>query len=217
MRLEKASAKAIKYAILKWHYSKSVPNVSLAYSVFNAFGEWCGVVCFGVGATNNIARPYGLNQGQVVELLRVALNGKQESTGKAVAISLKILRKDAPNVRLVVSYADTEQGHLGVIYQASNWFYIGSSTDSNLIVNGIREHRRTLTSRFGTNSAEKLRAAGHTVSIIKTKPKHKYIFPVDKSLIPMCKSIAKPYPKRVQSIDGDAPDSQSGDGSSILT
>ena len=93
MRLEKASAKAIRYAILNWHYSKSVPLVQLAYAVFNSKNEWCGVICYGIGATNNIGKPYGLVQGQIVELLRMALNGKQESTTKALAISLKLLSK----------------------------------------------------------------------------------------------------------------------------
>lgn len=197
--------------------AKSVPSVGHAYAVFNGMGEWCGVVCFGIGATNNIASPYGLKQGQVVELVRVALNGKQESTAKAVSIALRLLKSDAPNVRLVISYADSEQGHFGTIYQASNWLYVGFSVDTNLIVNGVREHRRTLTSRFGTNSIEKLRRIGYSVSSIKTRPKHKYIFPVDKGLIEYCKEISKPYPKRVQSIDGDAPGNQSGEGGSIPT
>ena len=95
--------------------AKSVPSVGHAYAVFNGMGEWCGVVCFGIGATNNIASPYGLKQGQVVELVRVALNGKQESTAKAVSIALRLLKSDAPNVRLVISYADSEQGHFGTI------------------------------------------------------------------------------------------------------
>ena len=198
MRLEKASSKAIKYACLNFHYAKAVPNVSLAYSVFNNLNEWCGVVCFGLGATNNIAKPYALNQGQVIELVRMALNGKQQSTTKAMAIALRIIKKDAPNVKMIVSYADSEQGHTGIIYQATNWHYIGYSTDTNLIVNGKREHRRTLESRFGTCSSKKLIAMGYDVEILKTKPKWKYIYPLDKSLIPLCKSLAKPYPKKQQ-------------------
>jgi len=196
MRLEKASSKAIKYACLNFHYAKAVPSVSLAYSVFNNLNEWCGVVCFGLGATNNIAKPYGLNQGQVIELVRMALNGKQQSTTKAMAIALRIIKKDAPNVKLVVSYADSEKGHFGVIYQATNWIYTGYSVDSNLIVNGKREHRRTLGSRFGTCSSKELKKMGYNVEILKTKPKYKYIYPLDKSLIPLCKSLAKPYPKK---------------------
>ena len=196
MRLEKASHKAIKYACLNFHYAKSVPNVGLAYNVFNNNNEWCGVICFGIGATNNIGRPYGLSQGQIVELVRMALNGKQENTTKAMSIAIRLLKKDAPNVKLIVSYADSEQGHYGIIYQATNWFYTGFSIDTNLIVNGKREHRRTLGSRFGTCSSEKLKLKGHNVEVLKTKPKWKYIYSLDKSLVPLCKSLAKPYPKK---------------------
>lgn len=212
MRLERASAKAVRYAIMNWHYSRSVPNVGLAYSVFNQNREFCGVICFGVGAVLNIGKPYGLRQGQVIELLRVALNGKHGATTKAVALALKLVKKDSPNVKLVVSYADSEQGHLGVIYQASNWFYTGFSIDTNIIVNGKREHRRTLTSRYGTNSVEKLKKAGVDVGpVVKTLPKHKYIYPLDKSLIPMCKAMSKPYPKPATVVQGSTPGNQPGD------
>lgn len=200
MRLEKASSKAIKYACMNFHYSKSVPNVGLAFSVFNSQNEWCGVICYGLGATNNIALPYKLKQGQVIELVRMALNGKQESTTKALSISLRLVKRFAPNVKLIVSYADSEQGHFGTIYQATNWFYTGYSTDTNLIVNGKREHRRTLGTRFGTCSAEKIREKGYTVEVLKTKPKWKYIYPLDKSSINICKQLSKPYPKKLSGV-----------------
>jgi hypothetical protein len=195
MRLEIASSKAIKYACLNFHYAKAVPNVGIAFNVYNQNNEWCGVICYGVGATNNIASPYGLKQGQVIELLRMALNGKQESTTKALAISIKLVAKKNPNVKLLVSYADSEQGHFGTIYQATNWFYTGYSVDTNLIVNGKREHRRTLGSRLGTCSKEKIESMGFDVKVLKTKPKWKYVYALEKSLIPLCKSLAKPYPK----------------------
>ena len=67
MRLEIASAKAVKYACMNFHYAKAVPGVGYAFSVFNEKNEWCGVVCFGVGATNNIGRPFKLNNGISIE------------------------------------------------------------------------------------------------------------------------------------------------------
>jgi hypothetical protein len=206
MRLEIASHKAIKYACLNFHYAKAVPNVGLAYNVFNKNNEWCGVICYGIGATNNIAEPYNLKQGEVIELVRMALNGKQDSTTKAMAISLKLIKKNAPNVKLVVSYADSEQGHYGIIYQATNWFYTGFSVDTNLIINGERKHRRTLGSKYGTCSAIELRKKGLNVEVLKTKPKWKYIYPVEKSLVPLCNSLSKPYPKNAQEVNKDKHD-----------
>lgn len=196
MRLEKASHKAIVYACMNFHYAKSIPVNTFGFSVFNDENEWCGVIIYGTGAANNIAMPFGLNQGQVIELVRMALNGKQGTTTKAMAISLKLLHKYLPNVKLIVSYADSEQGHIGTIYQATNWYYIGYSTDTNLVINGKREHRRTLGSRYGTSSIEKLKQKGLKVELIKTKPKWKYIYPIDKTLINYCKSLSKPYPKK---------------------
>ena len=127
MRLRKATPKEIDFACKRFHYAKSVPAAhKYDYSIFNDNGEWCGVILYSYGSSPQIGMQYGLFAGEVLELIRVALNGKQTHTSQAVAMTLKRLHKDAPNVRLVVSFADQEQGHLGTIYQASNWMYTGS-------------------------------------------------------------------------------------------
>ena len=148
MRLEKASQKAIKYACMNFHYAKSLPVNTFGYSVFNDTGEWCGVILYGIGANNNIAKSYNLNQGEVIELVRVALNGKHQTTSKALSLSLKLLKKDLPLVKLIVSYADKDQSHVGIIYQATNWYYTGdsmnNSTDSSWIIKGKRYHGRII-------------------------------------------------------------------------
>ena len=99
MRLEKASGTAIRYACLNFHYSRAVPQIRIGYSVFNDQDEWCGVVLYSNGANPRIAQEYGLVQGQVIELVRVALNGKQECTSQALGKSLRLLKKDAPAVK----------------------------------------------------------------------------------------------------------------------
>lgn len=197
MRLEKASAKAIKYAIMNFHYSKSVPMVQCAFSVFNDNGEWCGVICYAIGANNVLAKSFGLPNGAVAELVRVALNGKHGVTSKAVSISMKLITKRCPLVKLLVSYADTEQGHEGIIYQASNWMYCGESKSADeYLFNGKRWHGRAFRSSHGshTNYSEK------ELQIVKGSVKLKYIYPLDKSLIPMCKKLSKSYPKKQSAV-----------------
>lgn len=201
MRLERASAKAIRYSIMAWHYSKAVPMCQCSYNVFNNKNEWCGTICYAIGANNNYAKMFDLPNNAVIELVRVALNGKQESTSKAVSISLILLSKDAPLVKVVISYADSKQGHIGTLYQATNWVFIGSIEDVNLKVNGELKHRRTLSSKYGTCSLSALQAKGLTVEKIEMPAKYKYIYPLDKSLIPMCKALSKPYPKKQITCD----------------
>lgn len=208
MRLEVASNKAIKYACMNFHYAKSVPVNTFGYSVFNDNTEWCGVVLFGSGANNNLASQYRLNQGNVLELVRVALNGKQESTSKALSLSLKILKKAVPLCKLIISYADKDQEHTGIIYQATNWFYVGTSmqntTDSSWIVNRKRYHGRIISdwikAKGGLNGlSRKEFLQKHYDQNAKeyiTKGKIKYIYPLDKSMLPLCKELSKPYPKK---------------------
>ena len=126
MRLTRATPAAIRYACMHYHYAKAVPSVQYGYNVYNDSEEWCGVICYGSGATPNIGKPYGLKQGEILELVRVALNGKQEKTSQAVSASLRQLHKDNRVLKMVVSYADIDQNHYGTIYQATNFIYLGT-------------------------------------------------------------------------------------------
>ena len=181
MRLTYATPKAIDYACKHFHYAKAVPVNTLGYNVYNDNGEWCGVVLFGSGANNKIGNEYSLNQGQVLELVRVALNGKQSCTSQVVAASLKHLHQDCPLCRLVVSYADCDQSHLGTIYQATNWVYVGTMMkdqhDSSWVVNGKRYHGRIISdwvrNRGGYRDLQEQSSSASTTmqTLIPTSPR----------------------------------------------
>ena len=207
MKLEIASNKAINYACMKYHYAKAIPVNTFGFSVFNHKNEFCGVILYGSGANNNIAKEYGLNQGNVIELVRVALNGKQESTSKAVSISLKLIKKKVPLCKLVVSYADKDQDHIGVIYQATNWYYVGivmeNKPDSSWIIKDKRYHGRVISDwikrKGGLNGLTRKdflqKFYDKNAKEYVTKGKIKYIYPMcDESRL-ICKNISKPYIK----------------------
>ena len=188
MILKKASHKAVKYACLKFHYAKSVPVNVLGFSVFNKKNEWCGCIVYGLGANNNLAKSFKQPQGAVIELVRMALNGKQESTSKAMAISIRILKKYVPLAKVIVSYSDMKQNHKGVIYQACNFYYVGSIIAESCIdpEDGLVKHSRILFSKYGSTKG---------LTRVKDKPKHKYLYPLTKELKERCLELKKPYPK----------------------
>lgn len=198
MRLEKASGQAIRHACLHFHYSKKVPQIRLGYSVFNDNNEWCGVVLFSNGANPRIAQEFGLVQGQVVELVRMALNGKQPYTSQVLAMALKQIRKDAPAVKMIVSYADRNQDHIGTIYQATNWYYIGEyAREVGIKLNGKVIHRRSVGKKYGKSGINFLREnIDPNAEVIVGLPKIKYIFPLTKDMKKLAQSMAKPYPKK---------------------
>ncbi len=198
MILKPANIDVTRYALTNWHYThKRLANINLAFSVFEN-EELCGVIAFSRGANVKIARPYGLVQGEVIELVRVALNGKQSQTSKALSLALKFVRKYAPLVKVIVSYADENQNHMGTIYQATNWIYTGkTANECGIRLNNKLTHRRTLNRRYGTSNIEWLRKnIDPNAEIVRGKYKHKYIYAVDKGLLKLCESLKKPYPKK---------------------
>lgn len=204
MRLTKANRHAIGYACRNFHYSKSVPATIVAsYNVYNDDEQWCGVVVYGAGATPNLGKQYGLIQGQIVELCRVALNGKQEHTSQAVAMSLKQLHHDKPMCRLVVSYADCDQSHLGTIYQATNWVYVGNMEGQRyFVINGKKTHPRTIGSHRANGGGRCIQSLecvqenfDKNAAIFYSQGKRKYLMPMDKAMRKQIAPLAKPYPK----------------------
>jgi hypothetical protein len=202
MRLEKASYKAIKYACMNFHYAKRIPTgTNIGYSVFNDEDIFCGVILYGNPATPAIANSLNLRHGELLELRRVALNSKHGITSKAVSISIKLLKKDCPTIKLVVSYADKGQNHLGVIYQATNWLYLGESESSGIehFCNG-----KWLHSRHGRSNVTR-----------KLPGKYKYVYPLNNLTKKNILLKSKPYPKKETNAaiaQGSAPGFQSGDG-----
>ena len=211
MRLEKASYNAIKYACINFHYAKRIPVTRAAFSIFNNKNEWCGVICYGSGAGDKVAKHFNMKQGQCCELVRVALNGKQETTSKAVSLSLKILKSQNPLIKLVYSYADVDQNHFGTIYQATNWIYLGQSNvySAGFIINNKQTHRRSVSSKL---KGKKLTLQNIHTYIDKNATeffsdgKRKYVQIFDKSLLPLYQSLSKPYPKQAQEVNKDKHD-----------
>ena len=93
----------------------------------------------------------------------------------------------SPGLRLVVSYADMKEGHLGTIYQATNWLYLGASKQSYLKVRGKIEHPRSLYDRFGPKGQSVPWLQAHVdprAQRVAMPAKLKYVWPLDRTLRP---------------------------------
>ena len=125
LRVDWCDYKAAKFAVEHWHYSKTMPSSKIAKFGVWEDGRFIGAVLYSWGANNNIGKPYGLKQVEVCELVRVALTEHVSQVSQIVAVTLRILKKQSPGLRLIASYADPREGHNGSIYQAMNWIYAG--------------------------------------------------------------------------------------------
>ena len=193
LKIDWATHEAAKHAVENWHYSQCLPAGKLVKVGAWENGKFIGVVIFGRGANNNLSKPYGLTQLECCELVRIALTKHASPVSKIAALAMRFLKTQSPGLRLIVSYADPEQGHHGGIYQAGNWLYCGTSQpQQEVIYKGKVMHKRTANSLFGTIKGMK-----------KSKVfwKHKYLMPLDERMRNNIKHLHKPYPKRVSSAD----------------
>lgn len=200
MRIGTATKQATEHACKVLHYSGTTPFIKHGFSVFNDREEWCGVILFGPGACPTIGAQYGLWNGEVLELVRVALNGKQEQTSRCLAAALKELHTIDPVVKMVVSFADVDQGHVGTIYQATNWIYDGlhmANERAGFIIHGKKMHPKSCHHKGWRQSIPWLREHIDPMAYeFRTKGKHKYLFAFDKKVRKRIRKRAKPYPKK---------------------
>jgi len=177
-------------------------------------GAFIGAVLFSRGANRNLFAPYGLGVTEGAELTRVALAGHTAPVSRIVAVALKMLRKLAPGLRLVVSFADPAQGHVGGIYQAGGWIFCGVGSSSKVYVDakGKTWHPRMISPSgvkkvFGSYRRV-LTPAQCSVSIAPGK--YRYLMPLDAAMHEQIVPLSKPYPKRVRPNGADENHSAAG-------
>lgn len=125
------TVKAITYAetkpfILGIHYARRMPCVQYAFGLYQD-NKLIGCVTYGQPASPSLCKGVAGEERRkcVLELNRLVIaveDGRQNLASYLVANSLKQL----PNGTFVVSYADWGGwGHVGYVYQATNFLYTG--------------------------------------------------------------------------------------------
>ncbi len=121
------------------HYSgKVVPNSQLHFGAFYK-GTLHGVMSFGPSinkkGTINLVKDTRWNE--FIELNRMALDDvlPRNSESRCIAISIKLIKKNAPHVKWIISFADATQCGDGTIYRASNFYIVGIAENTSLRIN----------------------------------------------------------------------------------
>lgn len=191
-----------------YHYAHRVPSISFAMGLFidNALA---GCICYGTPAATNQRELCGKEYiERMLELNRLFIfdwAGKN-SESWLIGQSFKYL-SDSQYV-VLLSYADTSRGHLGKIYQATNWLYTGLSDPGGareIIINGKSVHSHTVADLYGTRSLKQLSSMGVDFEVSEKILKHRYVYFLGnkrqrKELRKALKWPVLPYPKNVASL-----------------
>ena len=189
--------------IIGIHYAKRWPSVSYAFGLF-ADDVLVGIVTYGTPPSAPLRKgiageEYALC---VLELNRLCLkNNERNEASILVSKSLKKLPKN----KIVVSFADTEQNHIGYVYQATNFLYCGlSAKRTDWKVRGKEHlHGQTIADEFRgiKNRACAMREKYGDDFYLAPRPrKHRYIYIVGnkafkKGVVNNLRYSICPYPK----------------------
>lgn len=223
--INKAVAKNV---IEKNHYSHKWSSCTVAYGIYHKnvkqkyffdqdIHKLIGVIVYGnaVGrcASNSIS-PILKNE-NVFELTRLWI---EDGYGKniesfCIAESFKQLNIQFPKIKCILSYADNEAGHTGIIYQATGFLYQGDNyVDVAIMPNYSVSllgppsynwiHSRSVYARWKTHNVDKLKdRIGKTFWRKRESGKHRYIKFIsnkieNKKLVKSLKHKLLPYPKK---------------------
>lgn len=159
------------------HYLHRAAPIQYAFGLFlKESNELVGVCTFAVplspGLRNMICgEEYSK---EVIELNRLVLLDKLPKNTASWFIS-SIFRMNIIDRDIVVSFADTAQGHEGTIYKAANFIYTGlTDKKKDMYVDGIDSHSATIAQN---TTADKLRVEyGDKFGYVDRSQKHRYIF-----------------------------------------
>jgi hypothetical protein len=114
--------------VRKYHYSGKVDTRSQLHLGVFYQGQLEGVMQFGPSIDKSKSQGLVTDTGwnSFIELHRLAFSDKlpKNSESRAISIALKLLKKNAPHIEWVLSYADGTQCGDGTIYRASGFHLI---------------------------------------------------------------------------------------------
>lgn len=165
------------------HYLHRKAPCSFAFGLFEETNQktdlfsndkCIGVIIYGTPSSAPLRR--GIcgdgEKNNVIELTRLWIkDGTPKNTESfLIGNTLKLVDKE-----IIVSFAEIEQGHLGIVYQATNWIYTGlSAKRTNWTIDGINKHCQTIADKY--TSAELKEIYGDKFYLKDRPRKHRYIF-----------------------------------------
>jgi len=125
--------------VKKHHYSgKVVPNSTLHFGAF-LDDKLHGVMSFGASMRKDLIQPLvkGTGWNEFIELNRMAFDDylPKNSESRCFSIAIKLLKKNAPHIKWVISFSDGTQSGDGTIYRASGFALTQIKQNSQLRVN----------------------------------------------------------------------------------
>ena len=182
LEMKRLDFKTTKAFIVKNHYSHTIAS-SVKFSIgFYYKDELVTAVVYGCPVGRRVTQWLQTNYENCLELVRLfSIDGLPKNTESyCIGQSFAYLKENHPQFKYLISYADPNHGHVGYIYQASNWRYVGLQRrllkNRKILIDGKRFHQRTLSAKHGSvTDANLKRIYGDRIKITIELKKHVYL------------------------------------------
>ena len=187
--------------VIQNHYLHRKAPAIYSFGLFDGM-EMIGCIIYGKPASRTLC--IGVcgpeESSKVIELTRLWIeDGTPKNTESfLIGNSLKLLPAEHD---IIVSYAEISAGHVGVVYQATNWIYTGLSdrhSEWRLDGKANKHGRHLLDEHGGIEGAQKF--YGDRLQKHERGRKHRYVMlrgnkPRRKELMKKLRYQSEPYPK----------------------
>jgi len=141
----------IKNFIETWHYSKNINGLKSNYCFKLLHKEKIiGAMMYGKIGMANVWKKYSDNEDDLIELRRLCCidDTPKNTESYFIGNTLRWLKKNT-KIKFVISYADSNYNHSGIIYKASNFKYAGMTAKGKVIVyNNKLYHDKTIRTKY---------------------------------------------------------------------
>lgn len=209
--VERCDGETIRKMVKENHYLHSVPPITNAWVLvdneqertdtlpFFDLKKPVGVVTYGPSFSPAVAHSLlgeKSKMDQILELNRLWIHDDVPRNAASYLVGNTLSGTARP---LIISYADTGEGHIGYVYQATNWWYAGTSEDRMSWKIPDEGDTRSITEKMSYDEVRE--KYGDRAEKIERSKKHRYVYfacdaRTERSLKEQCQwDLTRDYPK----------------------
>lgn len=183
------------------HYLQTRASCVYAFALHHiSSDEIVGVILYGNPTSPTTINICGeANRKNVIEITRLWIQDDTPKNIESYFISNTIRRVNKP---IIVAFADPDVGHIGIVYQASNFLYTGKSERKGgvIAIKNNKIHNKTLWKQYKTAAKIKEVFGAENVYYKPYSTKYRYVYLKDKRYKNQLIYSSVPYPKTRSNI-----------------
>lgn len=185
--VERCSLKQARELVESYHYARGGANTATELHGIYRKGEYKPLgAAWWLPPTRTAAAAWWHNPEEVLNLSRLVLSPEVPKNGATFLLMRSVKMLDS-RWRCLLTYADEWQGHVGHIYKAAGWEYLGkTSPERTYIIDGVMTARKAGPK---TRTHEEMLALGAEMIGSFARFRFRYVRPQSKRKEPKAKQV----------------------------